>query len=380
MPAPPAPTLERKQVSLLDLAFDASTGSFAGHASVFSGVDAYGDTIVPGAYADTIPKFLSDGFIGWSHDDRIPVAYPTAAREDDHGLWIEATFHGTAAAQEARQITQERLAAGKRMGLSIGYYPVKSASGPNGTRLLQEVSLVEVSLVLLPADDAARVAEVKARDLKPFPNESACRLKDPSLFEADSFRRTTRTHEGKEYAIIMGRLKGADAMTEQSYRYPTDTWTVDAARAHCDSHDGASFEPASEGKADADPLLRAADDVLLASRDAWDEHLGRVLEALQGAYGQVEAFHLRALAQSRFAAKEGRTLSESTRQKLRQVLDARGALTAAFDVIEQLLADTEPAPPPAKGWLEWIEFRALESRLRLRGLLAAEGTDDADRS
>jgi hypothetical protein len=62
------------------------------------------------------------------------------------------------------------------------------------------------------------------------------------------------------------------------------------------------------------------------------------------------------------------------------VLDARGALTAAFDVIEQLLADTEPAPPPAKGWLEWIEFRALESRLRLRGLLAAEGTDDADRS
>src|SRR5262245_47952198 len=118
--------LERKQLGLTDLTFQPDSGAFAGYASVWDGVDAYGDTIIPGAYTATIPKFLADGFIGWGHDDRIPVAYPTTVREDDRGLWIEATFHGTAAAQEARQITQERLAAGKRMGLSIGYYPVKS--------------------------------------------------------------------------------------------------------------------------------------------------------------------------------------------------------------------------------------------------------------
>ena len=42
---------------------------------------------------------------------------------------------------------------------------------------------------------------------KPYPNEHACRLKDPADFQADSFRRTKRKHDGKEYSIIMGRLK-----------------------------------------------------------------------------------------------------------------------------------------------------------------------------
>jgi HK97 family phage prohead protease len=159
----PAASLERKQLPLAAFTFtNPEAGTFGGYASVFDGVDAYGDTIVKGAYAATIPKFLADGFIAWGHNDLIPVAYPVKAREDEHGLYIEAQFHGTPAAQEARQIAAERLAAGKRMGLSIGYYPVKAESGPDGTRILRQIDLVETSLVMVPADDAARVAEVKA--------------------------------------------------------------------------------------------------------------------------------------------------------------------------------------------------------------------------
>jgi len=79
----------------------------------------------------------------------------------------------------------------------------------------------------------------------PYPNEHACRLRDPGAFQEGRFRRTQRKTNGKTYDIIMGRLKGSDTMTEQAYRYNKKTWTAAEARAHCKAHDG-RFEAASE--------------------------------------------------------------------------------------------------------------------------------------
>lgn len=79
----------------------------------------------------------------------------------------------------------------------------------------------------------------------PFPNEHACRLRDPDDFQDGSFRRMSRKHDGKRYDVIMGRLKGEDTMTEQSMRYPRSEWTESEARKHCRDHNGQSFEPAS---------------------------------------------------------------------------------------------------------------------------------------
>jgi hypothetical protein len=77
----------------------------------------------------------------------------------------------------------------------------------------------------------------------PYPQEHACRLRSPKDFQPDSFRRVTREHKGKEYSIIMGRLKGQTTMTEQTYRYDKTKWTEDQAKAHCKEHEG-TFEPA----------------------------------------------------------------------------------------------------------------------------------------
>jgi len=75
-------------------------------------------------------------------------------------------------------------------------------------------------------------------------------MRDPDDFKPDSFRRTSREHEGKRYDVIMGKLKdGDDSMVEQTYRYPKDIWDTDDARRHCKSHHGISFEPASEENA-----------------------------------------------------------------------------------------------------------------------------------
>ena len=81
---------------------------------------------------------------------------------------------------------------------------------------------------------------------KPYPNEHACRLFKPEAFQSGSFRRMTRKHEGKEYSVIMGKLKDEDTMTEQGYRYSKDIWSAGDAKSHCDSHNGISFEAATE--------------------------------------------------------------------------------------------------------------------------------------
>jgi hypothetical protein len=82
----------------------------------------------------------------------------------------------------------------------------------------------------------------------PYPQFHACRLRQPSAFQPDSFKTMTRDHHGKKYDVIIGKLKGESASTEQAFRYPKDVWTTKLARGHCQSHKGISFEPAKEGK------------------------------------------------------------------------------------------------------------------------------------
>jgi len=81
----------------------------------------------------------------------------------------------------------------------------------------------------------------------PYPNEHACRLREPGDFQEGSFRSTTRESDGKEYRVIVGRLTGEETTTEQAYRYDKDEWGEGAARSHCQDHDG-SFEPAAESE------------------------------------------------------------------------------------------------------------------------------------
>ena len=61
--------MERKLASLeaLEVKFDGE-GRFEGYASMFNGVDSYGDTIHPGAYLNTIPSLHVTGEIGRNLD------------------------------------------------------------------------------------------------------------------------------------------------------------------------------------------------------------------------------------------------------------------------------------------------------------------------
>lgn len=137
-------------------------GGLAGYASTWQNFDRVNERPLKGAFAASIPNFLKNGFIAVGHDwNSLPVATVTVANEDEHGLYLEAEFHSTPLAQEARTIAQERLDRGKSVSLSIGY-EVKSDEFVEEGRLLKEIDLFEVSLVNVPANPLATVTGIKS--------------------------------------------------------------------------------------------------------------------------------------------------------------------------------------------------------------------------
>lgn len=113
---------EQKSFAIKAEDIDLKDNHFRGIASFMGNVDEGGDVILPGAFATAIPDFLKSGFVPIGHDwfDK-PVAMPVAAEEVGNKFMVEAEFHSTAGAQEAKTIMQERLAKGLDVGLSIGF-------------------------------------------------------------------------------------------------------------------------------------------------------------------------------------------------------------------------------------------------------------------
>jgi uncharacterized protein len=151
--------LLRKHLSLSDVSLKLAAdgaGTFEGYASVFGGVDSYGDTILKGAFESSLrnnglPKMF------FQHDWGMPIGKWTSAKEDDHGLYVKGELTpglGLAADVHAA------LKHGTLDGLSIGGFVKQGDYDTTETgRIIRKWSaLVEVSPVVFPADSSARVS------------------------------------------------------------------------------------------------------------------------------------------------------------------------------------------------------------------------------
>jgi len=137
-------------------------------------LDAYGDTIAPGAFKSTLAKAAGRGcmpkmllqhggsMFGGAAEDGIPVGKWTSMTEDTKGLKCEGELF--ALNTQKGQYIYEGLKAGVLDGLSIGYVPIGIKYGQKAgdpERTLTEVELHECSIVTFPANDKALVSQVK---------------------------------------------------------------------------------------------------------------------------------------------------------------------------------------------------------------------------
>lgn len=138
-------------------------GSFSGYAAVFGTKDQGGDIIRKGAFAASLAAIPAARVkMLWQHARDEPIGVWTSFTEDDHGLKAEGRLIlETARGREAHAL----MKAGALDGLSIGYRTVRaSQDAAKSARILEEVSLREVSIVTFPMHPESKISNVKSND------------------------------------------------------------------------------------------------------------------------------------------------------------------------------------------------------------------------
>ena len=156
--------MRRKTTELHLKAIDQS-GAFSGYGSVFSVRDRQSDIVERGAFTKSLEGHRERGtgpVLLWMHDQTQPVGAFTKIAEDERGLYVEGQLAlKTVRGAEAYELLQMKAV----RGLSIGYSVPPGASvydAETKAHRLKEVELHEVSIVSIPANQDALIAEVKS--------------------------------------------------------------------------------------------------------------------------------------------------------------------------------------------------------------------------
>lgn len=140
------------------------TGEFDGYGSVFGVKDSYADIVMPGAFQKSLAAWQEKGRLPallWQHDMAEPIGVYTEMREDSTGLYVKGRLliEDDPLAKRA----YAHMKAGSLSGLSIGYILNDYEYDKDKSAfLLKEIDLWEISLVTFPANDEARIADVKS--------------------------------------------------------------------------------------------------------------------------------------------------------------------------------------------------------------------------
>lgn len=129
---------------------------FAGYAAVFNRVDNGGDVVRAGAFARTL-RLGNPVPLLWQHRTGAVVGQIEKLAEDSRGLRVTAQLGNRHGAQDIAAA----LRAGKRLGLSFGYR-VRKSQRRDEVRHLEDLDLVEVSVVTNPMQPLARIHAVES--------------------------------------------------------------------------------------------------------------------------------------------------------------------------------------------------------------------------
>lgn len=163
-------------------------GTVEGYGSVFGVRDNYDDVIAQGAFNGSLAAHKSAGTMPamlWQHDAHSPIGIWTEMVEDSKGLRIKGRLAlETTLGKEAHAL----LKMGALNGLSIGFMSKQWAyDRDTEVRTLTEIDLWEVSLVTFPANEKARVTNVKASpDDVNSPKDAERILREAGFSKADA--------------------------------------------------------------------------------------------------------------------------------------------------------------------------------------------------
>lgn len=162
-------------------------GTVEGYGSVFGVRDNYDDVIAKGAFIQSLKDHKAAGTMPamlWQHDADKPIGVWTEMVEDEKGLRIKGQLAmETVKGKEAHAL----LKMGALNGLSIGFMSKEwSYDRDTEVRTLTAIDLWEVSLVTFPANEKARVTNVKSADELQAPKDAEKVLRDAGFSKSDA--------------------------------------------------------------------------------------------------------------------------------------------------------------------------------------------------
>ncbi|RFC81650.1 HK97 family phage prohead protease [Acinetobacter sichuanensis] len=187
------------------------TGEFEGYASVFGVKDSYGDVVMPGAFKRTLNEWSQKGRLPamlWQHKSDEPLGPYLEMKEDENGLFVRGRFliKDDPLARRAHAHLKAKSIGGMSIGFILRDYEYDKQLG---VYKLTDIDLWEVSIVTFPANDEARVSDVKsALDRGETPSEMEV---ERVLRDAGFTLQQAKAFMAKGYGAI-----GAQRNTEQT--------------------------------------------------------------------------------------------------------------------------------------------------------------------
>lgn len=227
----------------------ADNGFISGYAATWTREpDSYGDVIAKGAFAESLATIEAEGKtlpLLWNHDSYDLDAFVgtvTELKEDEHGLYFEASFDATEKAQRARELASDgRLAKFSFAYDVIDYGEVELEDGRKANEL-RKLNIHEVSLVMYPANPDTSVVEVKSG-------------RRNSAKDADELRQVLE-YVSSIQSIVNGLL--ADEQPDEQEQQEE----ADEVKANAEEPDTANAEELETKLAELESLLQQAENLL----------------------------------------------------------------------------------------------------------------------
>jgi len=145
-------------------------GGFTGYASTWvREPDSYGDVVAKGAFSRTLKEWEAKGRpipVLWGHRMDEPKYYigtVEKAEEDDHGLKVNCSLDGeSATAQHVRRLLKAGAVAQMSFAFDIKDSADVELPGDRKARELRDITLYEVSVVPIGANQDTSIDDVKA--------------------------------------------------------------------------------------------------------------------------------------------------------------------------------------------------------------------------
>ncbi len=252
---------------------------FTGYAAVFDNIDAYGDVMRKGAFAETLKEHGEDGAgvpVYWAHrmdDPMMNVGITARAVEDDRGLLVDVRLGETTEVEKQvrRLLLEGRV---KQMSFAFDYLD----AGPtkvDGVEAyeVREVRLHEVSVVPVGANQETEILSAKAGDLaRPARKDDAAAAGEVLAEVEDAEQEETAEVTVDALRALVAGLEAAQASVSAALEQVSE---VLGAASSEDADDEADAEASDEGAdpspddvpKSVTPAMRAAQAVAIANLD-----------------------------------------------------------------------------------------------------------------